>query len=268
MKRLFKLLFWDNYNPDKIIIKKTSGLLKRSPASEKFIEKEWQKRITSDQKAWPNDTKPSRYHFGGLKKSSDALLLLADPSISYRDTLGSRPAKFRKLFPKKYSPVPITVSLALTVKNSRGEEMLCLTSRNTTQDAHAGGFHVTTGGAMEIKKDKKPFDAALRETKEEIGLKPREISNIRCRAIAYNPWLSEIGVIFTATAKVTAKEIQSRPHDDENKTLFIPLTKKNLEYLLLQLTFANSLDGTLGALAIGSDRFGAVWAKNILKKIT
>ena len=267
MRRSFQLLFWGNYNPNKIILKKTSGLLKRMPAAERFMETEWQKRITSDQKAWPNDTKPSRYHFGGLKKSSKTLWLLADPSISYRDTLGSRPDEFRKLFPKRCSPIPITVTLALTAKNNRGEEMLCLTLRNATQDAHAGGFHITTGGAMEIQKDRQPLNAALRETKEEIGLKPREITELRCRAITYDPYLSEICVIFTAAAKITAEKIQSRAHDNENRTLFISATKNNLEYLLLHLTFANNPAGILGLLAIGNDRYGLAWAKNIMKII-
>ncbi len=264
---IFQLLWWGAINPKKVILQVTPGLLKRNPVSEKFIEKEWQKKIAAGLKTWPNDTKPQRYHFGGLKISNNDIKILADPSISYQDVLGSRPDNFRKLFKKEYRPIPVSVDMILMAKNKMGEKMLGLTLRNANQDYKAGGFHVTTGGAMEIGKDKKPIDAALRETEEEMGIKPKELSNISCRGIIFNPCQSEIGIMFVATANIPTEKILSRPHDNENNILFIQLKKESLEYWLLEFTHANSVDGIVGALTIGSDLYGKKWAENILAKI-
>ena len=264
---IFETLFWGKINPDKVTIKKTPGLLKRSARAEKFIENEWKKQISSGLKTRPNDIRPSRYHFGGLKIAKKFIEISAEPIISYQDVIGSRPDKFRKLFKKESWPTPVSADMVLIAKNKKGEEMLGITLRNADQDYKAGGFHITTGGAMEIGKDKKPIDAALRETEEECGIKSKELSNVSCRGIIFNPYQSEIGIIFVATANIPTEKILSRRHDNENNTLFIPLKKEILEYWLLELTHANSTDGIVGALTVGSDIYGKKWAENILAKI-
>lgn len=264
---IFQLPWWGSADPRKIILRIMPGLLKRSKESEKFIEKEWQKKISSCIKLFPNDTKSTRYHFGGIKITKDFIEILADPAISYRDVIGSRPERFRKLFKKEYWPIPVSVDMVLIAKNKRGEKMIGLTLRNASQDYKAGGFHITTGGAMEIGKDKKPIAAALRETEEEFGIKPEELSNILCRGIIFNPCQSEIGINFVATANIPTEKILSRCHDNENNTLFVPLKKEILEYCLLKLTHANSVDGIVGTLAVGNDFYGKKWAENILAKI-
>ncbi len=264
---IFDLHFWRKIDPNKIIIKEVSGLLKRSKESEKFIENEWQKKIASGLKIRLNDTQPKKYHFGGLKIQHNRIEILADPIISYRDVIGSRPDEFRKLFKKEYWPILLSIDMVLIAKNNKGEKMLGITLRNTNQDYKAGGFHVTTGGAIEIGKDKNPIDAALRETEEEIGIKPKELSNIFCQGINFNYYQSEIGIIFIAIANISTEKILSRCHDSENKTLFIPLKKETLKYWLLEFTHANSINGIIGMLAVGEDLYGKNWAENILVKI-
>ena len=264
---IFDILFWGIKNPNKITLQKTGGQLKRSSASEKFIKNEWQKRIASGLKRWPNDILPSRYHFNGLKITDKFVKISADPAISYRDVIGSRPDKFKKSFKGEYCPVPITTTMVISAKNKNGRRLLALTLRNTDHDSNAGGFHATTGGAMEIRKDKNPIDAALRETEEEIGIKPEELSNISCRAINYNPQLSEIGIVFTSEANIAAEKILSRPHDDENKIIFIPIEKDALEHWLLKLTYAGSSDGLVGMLAIGEDLYGKKWKDMVLTEL-
>ena len=266
-KLIFELLFWGKINPDKIILKKIPSLLKRNKKSEKFIENKWKKQIASGLKIRSNDTRPSRYHLGGLKITEKSVEILASPEISYRDIIGSRSDKFRKLFKKEYWPIPVSVDMILIAKNKKGEKMLGVTLRNANQDYKAGGLHMTTGGAMEIGKDKNPIDAALRETKEETGIKPKELSNIFCRKIIFNPCQSEIGIMFTATAEIPIEKILSRRHDNENKILFIPFKKETLEYWLLKFTHANSIDGIVGALTIGEDFYVINWAENIFAKI-
>lgn len=264
---IFDLLWWGSANTQKVILQVTPGLLKRNLTSEKFIEKEWQKKIASRFKPWPNDTKPKRFHFGGIKIADDFIEILADPAISYRDVLGSRPDKFRKLFKKECWPVPISVDMVIIAKNKNGEEMLGITLRNASQDYKAGGFHVTTGGAIEIGKDKKPIDAALRETEEEIGIKPKELLSILCRGIIFNYHKSEIGIMFVAIARIPIEEILSKPHDNENKILFIPMNKNNLEYWLLEFTHANSYNGIIGMLMIGEGLYGKKWKDDIMTKL-
>ena len=64
---IFETLFWGKINPDKVTIKKTPGLLKRSARAKKFIENEWKKQISSGLKTRLNDIRPSRYHLAALK---------------------------------------------------------------------------------------------------------------------------------------------------------------------------------------------------------
>lgn len=264
---IFNLLFWGKINPQKISIKKVSGLLKRSKASEKFITKEWQKRVASGLKTWPSDTLPSRHHFDNLKISAGSLEIYADPAISYRDIIGSRSEKFKKLFKGGYRPIPLTATMVVLAKNKIGNKFLAITLRNSNNDLGVGGFHVTTGGAIEIKKDKKPIDAALRETKEEMGIKKNELSSVVCQAISLNPWLPEIGIIFTSILNIPLEKLRFRQHDDENDILFISADKNNLEYWLTEFNLANSIDGIIGVLAIGENLYGKKWAENILSKI-
>ncbi len=264
---VFDILFWGEKKPNKIILQKINSALKKSPASEKFIENEWQKRIASGLKPWPNDTQATKYNFNGLKITENSIKILTDSKISYRDIIGSRPVKFRELFKEEYWRIPITVDLILLAKNKMGKKMLGITLRSTSHDYKPGGFHVTTGGAMEIGKDKKPLEAALRETEEECGIKPKELSNILCRGIVFNPSLSELGIIFVAIANISIEEIQSRPNDNENKILFISLKKNNLECWLLEFTNANSYDGIFGMLIVGEELYGKAWKDRVIAKL-
>ena len=266
-RAVFDILFWGKKNPDKITIQKIKKPLKRNPSSEKFIKNEWQKRVASGLKPWPNDALPSRYGFNGLEISGNSIRILSGSVLSYRDIIGSRPIKFRELFSREYWPVPLTADMVVLAKNKKGEDMIGITLRNASQDQNGGGIHTTTGGAIEIKKDKKPIDAALRETEEEMGIKPEELSGVYCRGILFNPHLSEIGIIFVATADIPVEEIKTLVHDNENEIMFISAQKKNLEYWLLKLTYANSHDGIIGMLMAGEDLYGKKWKDAMMDKL-
>ena len=266
-KDFFDILFWDKIDPNKVTLEKTTGLLKRSSASEEFIGNEWWKKITYGFEPWPHDTQPTRYHFGGIDVSNGFVKIIADPAISYRDVMGSRPEKFRGLFAKEYWPITISVDMILVAKNKWGEKMLAITLRGANHDYNPSGFHVTTGGSMEIGKDEKPIDAALRETEEECGIKPRELSGILCRGITLIKDTQEIGVMFSATVNASAEEMLSRYHDNENEVLFVPTDKNNLEYLLTKFTYASSYDGIIGMLTIGEEFHGKHWRDGIMTKL-
>jgi ADP-ribose pyrophosphatase YjhB (NUDIX family) len=158
--------------------------------------------------------------------------------------------------------------MTLVTQNKQGKRIIVITQRNADHDSGARGFHITTGGAMEIGKDKSPIDAALRETKEECGVRPKELSTNLCRAVVYNPRLSEIGIIFSGSAKITAEEIQSRKHDDENKILFVSTAKNSLKHWLLKQARQTSVDGILGALTIGNDLYGKQWIEESINSLS
>src|SRR3989344_1891521 len=249
-QKFFELLVDGEFAPDQLEMKEVVGSLKRSPESETILESEWKKFLASGVKPWPNDTKPSRYHFTSAKVENGKLIISVDPSMSYRDAIGARSPELLKLG-REYVPTTAFANILLIAKTKSGQEKLGITLRNTKQDYKPGGYLPTTGGSINLKNKETPFQAALRECKEEIGVEPEELENLVCRGIIFNPAVSGAVIYFLATTKLTVEEVLSRHHDDENQTIFIPTKIVEFQKWLLASAHANTGEGIAAMLLLG-----------------
>ena len=263
-QEFFNIITEGRFTPDQIrvVLTEPGASMARSKASEKFIETEWQRLITTGVKPWPNDTAPSRYRFveARIRKEheDEYLEVTLDPGVSYRDAIGSRPAGFKKFGPE-YMPNPVGVTTVIRAKNKKGEDMLLVTLRSVKNDFKGGGYHVSTGGIMEIKKDASPADTAVREITEEVGLKKEELNSLVCCGVVENKLVSSsVEIVFDATTNITVEEIMSRVHDDENELLFIPATPEKMREWLVVPTHANMGITNAAVLMVGRDMVAQV----------
>lgn len=260
----FKFLIKGNFLSNQIKMVWKSNILKRSRESESIIENEWERFLASGVKSRLDDLKPSRPHFGGAKIKNGKLIIKADPIISYRDAIGGRSPKLHKM-KKGFIPIPLGVVVAIISKTETGEEKLGIAIRNQKHDYKPGGYSVTAGGYMDIKTKETPIKTAIRELKEETGLKLKEVKRLVCRGITYNIGSSTAGVIFFAQTDLTPSAIAAKLHDDENKIVFIPIKEKFLENFVLETAPAATEDTLAAILILGKDYYGENWYKKMLK---
>ncbi len=114
--------------------------------------------------------------------------------------------QYLRSLPKK------NVSAGVLLQDPR-ERLLIVKPRYSTYWSVPGGV---------VEQNESPLEAALRETQEEIGLKPRIL---RCAGIAYTrrhfgeEWVDGLQVLFWG-ASLTEQEIQNlRPQTEELETL-------------------------------------------------
>lgn len=262
----FRFLMEKEFSPEQIIIKRKYNILKRNKESESIIENEWRRFLTLGFNPWPTDTAPSRYHFGGIKIVNNKIIIEADPTVSYRDTIGGRSLKLEKIG-KKFIPIPLGVVVAIIAKTKSGEEMLGITVRNKKHDFKPGGYSITAGGMMQINNRETAKNSILREIKEETGLNPKDIKGLTCRGITYNRGSKTAGIIFFAKTDLSTDKIISKIHDDENEIIFVPIKKEELERFILKIANACTEDGLAAMALLGKDLYGKGWLKRILKSL-
>jgi len=218
-------------------------------------------------KQWPNDENPSRCHLAHFEVTDKGTLqVVLDPCISYAEYIGSQSEDFIRSYPKKKErPYPLAVSTALIAYNEKGEECVMLTKRNTTHDYKPLGYHVT-GGFMEIRKDRSPADTAKRETAEESGVKPEDVSDedLVCRGIIHNNWSGHADMVFEARTDKKVEQIMNEKGDGENTRLFIPLTASKLREWIIAPTHANVVITSAALALLGKSRFGEKWYEDVM----
>lgn len=227
--------------------------LVRTPESEKYIEEKWQEVLAGGFKPWPNDTKPSRYRFVGAEVKEGKLVLTLDPTVSYKDAATTRSKDFAERFGEACAPNPVAVTTVLIAKDSAGKEHMLMTLRNESHDFKPGGYHISVGGAMEIKKDANPIDTCLREMNEEVGLAANELHGVMCVGVVKHSQQSATEIIFEARTNVPLEEILKRNHDDENTVVAIPTTPSELRRWIVVPTFANVCVTSAAVLMVGTE---------------
>jgi hypothetical protein len=258
-QKYFETIAEGRFRPEEIdvVLTEPGSTTKRTLATERFIEKEWQRRIAEGLKPLPNDLKPSRFRFVDAELINGRLQITLDPGVSYRDTIGSRPKEFEKQFGAESMPNPVAVTTVVRAKNQAGEGMILLTVRDKKHDIKPGGYHVSFGGAMEIKKDKSPNDTAVREVVEEAAIKEEELEEFVCRGVFKHIIGSSTEIIYEATARITVEEIRDRirqkKHDEENSVIAIPTTASKLREWMVVPTHANVGMTNPAVLLVGKD---------------
>lgn len=267
-QQFFKLLWKGDVAPKDIVTEIVSNSLVRTAESEVWIEREWQKLLKGGFKAWPNDTKPSRYRFCGAKEENGKLIVTLDPCVSYRDFAGSCSPEFLERFGEGCNPHPLAVSVVIISNDKK----IMLTVRKNV-DYKPGGYHASIGGFMDIHKEGDVVSAVYREVKEECGVESNELADLRCVSVAYNTWSLHSDPVFLATATLSSEEIQKRMKDDENEKLFfIPATRRSIEELITSTSHANVIIAMVGLLLFGKnipaqfdeDESGEEWYQRML----
>lgn len=255
-QKFFEISAEGKFQPEQIEVQITNGSLKRSVESENFIEQQWQQKLADGLKSWPNDTKPTRYRLAGTKVMDNRLILTLDPCVSYRDFAGSNSSDFAKRFGPDYLPRALAVTVILIAKNKNGEEQILMTLRKPDHDYKAGGYHISTGGFMEIDKETDPTRAALRELHEESGIDETELNSLVCIGVVANPWTKHSDIVYEAKTALSVEDILTKEHDRENNLLFIPTERKKLQQWLLGTAHAATGIATAGLLLTGKESVG------------
>ncbi len=246
------------FDPDLIRIEEVQGALRRTPMSEAWKEGVWTtytKKLGF--KPWPNDKKPSRWHFVNALANGKELVIQADPSTSYFDCLGSRFPEFEERFGKSFVAVNLSVGISVVAKNRHGENCMLVCLRSEKNDYKRGGLTIGAAGAISMKNKETPKDAALRELKEEAGIEAHEIKNLECLGVAREVNLPDGGPEFFAFTDVSVEELHLRKHDEENETLFVPL--KLLTDWVCNFSYAICECSIAGFLMVGQKFAGSLW---------
>lgn len=232
------------------LVTQPGDVLKRTPQSERILDRAWNEHVAAGNRPWPNDLKPTRYHLADFEVTdSGALQITLDPSVSYRDFVGSRESDLLA-GPPENIPNPIAVSTVLIAKNAAGEDGVLLTVRKSMHDYKPGGYHVL-GGFMDIRKDAGPTDTALRESAEECGLTPEEITELKCHGLVLNKIEGHVDAVYSARTSVLAEDILTRMNDGENEVIFIPLSAAKLREWVIVPTHANVVITSAALLMVG-----------------
>ena len=269
-QKFFEVLAEGHFAPENIETRlvEPGSTLKRAPESEAFIEAGWEKEIENmaarGEKPWPNDLKPTKYRLAGFAVEGDKLVVTLDPCVSYRDFRGVRTEEFVQRFGKEALPNPLSALTMVIAKDRAGEEHMLVTLRNPKQDYKPGGYHVSTGGLMDSRRDKTPIDAALGELAEESGILKDELEQFECRGLVYNPWTFHSEIVFRADTRTTIEDIIERrkekarskgltEEEAEGELLFVPTKRVKLQQWLLGPAHAGVPSGLAEILLVGKD---------------
>lgn len=257
-QKFFRVLAEGQFEPEQVsaVILSAGECLKRSAKSEAIIEDAWQKHLAAGNKPWPNDLVPTRFHLADLEVYGSSRLEIAlDPCISYRDFIGSRvPALLAG--PHSFVPDPLAVTTVLIASDSKGQDHALLTVRSLEHDYKPGGYHVL-GGFMDLRKDKGPTDTAFRETEEECGIAPNEVTELRCLGVVRNLIEGHADVIYSARTSIPAEEVLARKNDGENRVILIPVTPEKLREWIIVPTHANVVITSAALIMVGKQVFSA-----------
>ncbi|MBI3421000.1 MAG: NUDIX domain-containing protein [Candidatus Sungbacteria bacterium] len=262
----YRILVEGSFDPEKVIVEKRPGTLKRTPESEAFLDQAWAEVCARGFKPWPNDTKPSRGHLArAYTNSAGELILEIDTEISYRDVRASRHRypDFAERFGIEYVPASFSAALYVIAQNRRGEECLLVELRGQDVDANAGGITVGAGGVVSSRSGETPFWAAIREGEEEAGIKAHELESVVCMGAVLQLAVPDGGAMFVARTQVPAEELAVRKHDGENQAVYyLPIDVLCREWLV-KFAYAIGEGGIGGAVLIGETKYGKQWRHDV-----
>jgi hypothetical protein len=267
-QKFFNMLATGRFAPHQIETQLVEGSLKRSKASEAFIERVWQQHVKEleekGKSPWANDLKPSRFRLARIRVNGDRLAIDLDPCVTYRDHIGTQNhPEFEAMFGRDYVPDGLAVSnLMITA-----DEYTILTHRNQSTDYKPGGWHASFGGFLDIKKDKNPVMGTRRESGEESGIPDEDIFEVICIGAAYNPWTLHTDILFSSRTTRKAVEVKACKGDNENRLLFIQTSAASYEYWMLQAAHASVVIPLASMLIVGSTYWGQRWADLTLARL-
>ncbi len=261
-QKFFKILAEGTFIPEQIDTEITvSGItMVRNSQSDAFIEGGWEMHLAKGNKPWPNDTKPGRYRTANVEVQDNRLKLTLDPCVSYKDFLASLSTVFEEYYGHDAVPDPLAISVLLRTADNQ----TLLTVRDQKTDYKPGGWHASTGGFMEIKRNESPVEAGLRELEEETGVQPGELDGLVAIGVVYNPWTLHTDLILSAKTRFTAAEVLERKHDDENELLFVDTTAESYEHWIVGGMHANVIIAMAALIMVGTDLFGLEWREKML----
>ena len=261
-QKFFKILAEGIFTPDEIDTEVTApgATLVRSNLAEAFIEGGWEIHLAKGNKPWPDDTNPRRYRTAKVGMQDGRLKLILDPCVSYKDFISSLSTVFEERYGHDAVPDPLAVTVLVRTVDNR----TLMTLRDQKTDYKPGGWHASTGGFMEIRRNETPVQAGMRELEEETGIKPDELDELVAVGVVYNPWTLHTDLILSAKTKLTSAEVLVRKHDDENELLFVDTTAESYEYWIVGGMHANVVITMAAMIMVGENLFGLEWRNKML----
>lgn len=257
----FNVLVEGKFNPEKISVELVNGTRESSEESQVYIDSEWK---SFPGKKWPNDTEPSRYRFEEVVEKNGQIILRLDPSVSYKDSLGTRSSEFREKFGEEYQARDIATSILVQTSDN----MLILTRRNETHDYKPNGLHVSAGGFVTFKDEQNgnlnPLTPVYRELHEEVGLEKEELLGVTFLGIVDNPHESHPDLIFEAKTHLSSEQIVDRERDEENEVIFINDKAAEVKDWILGLSHSYVTVGAALLILHGKERFGDHWYEEVI----
>ncbi len=248
-----------------VVPKLVTGHLQRSEESEAFIAAAKAERTARGIKPWPNDAKPSRFHFAGAEyqTKTGVLVVHVEPCVSYDDHAAGTTKEFFDRYGRAYLPN----ALATTVILESGGHILV--SHRKKADYKKEGLHFSIGGFIEIKHepDGDPVHAVKRELFEETGISPEEIVDLTCIGIAWDPWQNKPDILFSARTATPTPELRRAKTDKENINYWMPFSKESTAKLMRGSMHSAVPMGMAALLYLGRERFGTEWFNDRVREI-
>lgn len=254
------------FTPESVSVELVQGSLKKSEESAKYIEDRW---AEFEGEKRPGDEKPSRFRLVDTEILGNQLKLLLDPSINYKDYIGSRTPDFVNVFGKEYSAYPLAVTFMLKTSDNT----LVLTYREPFQhDYKPGGLHAGAAGFMvldDIDQDgvPNPINAAMREAAEEFGIESKDLVNTSCIGVIEDPVTTHPDILYRGSTKLKANEVLAKTVDGENKLLAIEYSEESVKDWILALTHALVPPAIAALVFDGRHNFGEKWYKEVSHRL-
>ncbi len=249
-----------------ISAKLVSGHLKRSSASQEFLDEARLKRLAAGAKEWPNDHRPTRFHFAGWTSSRwkpQHLAITLEPCVSYNDHTDAASPEFFRRF--GWDSLPNALAVTALVES---EGKMLITHR-TSADYKKGGLHFSMGGFISIEKEPggDPVAALQRELLEEVGIVHNEIEKLVCLGIAWDPWQNKPDVLFRVKTSVPISVINTRKTDGENENYWMPILPDYANHLIASACHSVVPMGLAALLFSGRAHFGRKWFEQWITRL-
>lgn len=254
------------FAPEDVVVDLVKNSLIKNEESAKYIDERWlefkgEKRI--------GDEKPSRYRLVGTEMIGNQLKLQLDPSITYKNYIGSRTPEFVSIFGKEYSAYPLAVTFMLKTSDNK----LILTYRLPFQhDYKPGGLHAGAAGFMvheDINQNGvlNPINSAVREAAEEFGIGRSKLIDITCIGVIEDPITTHPDILYRGSTKLSSDEILAKTIDGENRLLAIEYSAESVKDWVLALSHALVPPAVASLVFDGRYKFGESWYKDVTNKL-
>ncbi len=197
----------------------------------------------------------------GIQVAGDNLLL-AISRTSYKAFVGTNMAGQGPNEPIQETELANPIGLSVALES--GDGLLLLGRRNNRVAYYPGHIH-PFAGAMEGNDQPDVFADALRELREELGLRAADLSELRLVAIVADRLLRQPELIFIGKARVDSRAIEHGLDPTEHCGI-LTLHREQIDAALADTAMWTPV-GLAAAMLFGREKYGQNWFELQLKRM-